>query len=885
MLPAGVRPFLVSGNNQPWFKMHIGKKIGVFILGFCIPALLAVAYSLNFWFEYSLGQFRQQTLEHEYVGIEQQFTRESRRLLQLARLYVPILQTPGESLLKGWLEGLQSSNISLFHLHQGKVTALADGKTRVSGQIIPPAELFSTLDKEAFGAVIVNEQPLQLGFYRFDDDEALIVTRLLTPAHLQSLGQADLIHSVALAPLQQQVSPGQHLKLASQIQVPTLIGPVLALQVKQQRDAFERLEWQSLLVVMLLLLGGMLMVAAGYLWLRRGLLKPFDRLMTELKEIDPSARRYTHVSGSGGAEFKVLADRINNLLLRIFQQKERSRITLESIAEAVILTNNKARVIYLNPQAESLLGLRSQQALGRTLDTLLKSDNQLDEELLNFMSSGSRVPEYSKVTLQMQQPRIMERAVSNLCNHKGQVIGVVTVLRDITQEETLKQQLRLKASVDGITGLYNRSAFEERLPGYAEGAETLALCYLDLEQFKLINDNCGHDAGDQMLVMVARAIESCLQGDEMLARLGGDEFGLAIRNRSALEVARFLKQVVRQVCLQILPCGGAHYRVGVSCGVAFHRGPCPAPAELLKDADIACLAAKRKGSSQIHFFDDRNKELANERNAPKWAVRIARAIEDKELLLYFQPIKGLNGCCRRQRLEILLRIRDNSGRILPPAQFIAAAERFKLMPEVDREVIRKAFLWLSEHPQLWPEICISINLSGNSLGSEGMLDYIAEMQGRYGIPSSCVCFEITETSAIQNRTRAMEMLNQLRRLGFAFALDDFGSGFASYGYLRELPVDYVKIDGCFVRHLATNARDYAIVKSIHDVCRVMGIETVAEFVENQEIMDKLLEIGVDYAQGYAIGRPKPLEQFLQWEKRHERRQQGLHLQEEYASLA
>ncbi|HCD12498.1 EAL domain-containing protein [Shewanella sp.] len=865
--------------------MHIGKKIGVFILGFCIPALLVVAYCLNFWFEYSLGQFRQQTLEHEYVGIEQQFTRESRRLLQLARLYVPILEMPSDSLLAGWVEGLQSSNISLFHLHQGKVTALANGKTRVLEQKIPPADMFAALDKEAFGAAVVNGQPLQIGFYRFDDGEALIVTRLLTPVHLQNLGQADLIQSVALVPLRQPVSTGQHLKLFSQVPVPTLLGEPFVLQIRQQSDAFERLEWQSLLVVMLLLLGGMLMVAIGYLWLRRGLLKPFDRLMTELKEIDPSARRYTHVSGYGGAEFKVLADRINNLLLRIFQQNERSRITLESIAEAVILTNNKAKVIYLNPQAESLLGLRSQQALGWTLDSLLKSDDQLDEELLAFMSSGNRQPEYSKVTLQMQQPRIMERAVSNLCNHKGKVIGAVTVLRDITQEETLKQQLRLKASVDGITGLYNRSAFEERLPGYAEGADTLALCYLDLEQFKLINDNCGHDAGDQMLVMVARAIESCLKGDEMLARLGGDEFGLAVRNRSALEVAKLLKKLVKQVCLQVLPCGGAHYRVGVSSGVAFHRGPCMAPAELLKDADIACLAAKRKGSNQIHFFDDRNKELANERNAPKWAVRIARAIEDKELLLYFQPIQGLNGCCRRQRLEILLRIRDNSGRILPPAQFIAAAERFKLMPEVDREVIRKAFLWLSEHSQLWSELCISINLSGNSLGSEGMLDYIAEMQGRYGIPSSCVCFEITETSAIQNRTRAMEMLNQLRRLGFAFALDDFGSGFASYGYLRELPVDYVKIDGCFVRHLASNAKDYAIVKSIHDVCRVMGIETVAEFVENQEIVDKLLEIGVDYAQGYAIGRPKPLEQFYQWQKAHEQQLQGLHLQQEYASLA
>lgn len=366
-----------------------------------------------------------------------------------------------------------------------------------------------------------------------------------------------------------------------------------------------------------------------------------------------------------------------------------------------------------------------------------------------------------------------------------------------------------------------------------------------------------------MLAMVARAIQSCLGPQELLARIGGDEFGLVICDRTALAVAQLLKQIIAQVSLQVLHDKNCNYKVGLSIGVAFGRAPYINAQELLKDADIACIAAKAKGTNQIHIYDDKDKELTYQRNAPKWAVRIAQAIEENELLLYYQPIRGLGASSKRQRMEVLLRIQEPCGRILAPAQFIAAAERFKLMPEIDKEVIRKAFLWLSLNSQLWQDHCISINLSGNSLGAEGMVEYIAKQQQIFDIPSQCVCFEITETTAIQNRHRGMEMLRQLRKLGFSFALDDFGSGFASYGYLRELPVDYVKIDGCFVKNLAVNAKDYAIVKSIQDVCRVMGIETVAEFVENQEIIDRLQTIGINYAQGYAIGRPQPLASYCE----------------------
>ncbi|MGL5360218.1 MAG: putative bifunctional diguanylate cyclase/phosphodiesterase, partial [Shewanella sp.] len=625
-------------------------------------------------------------------------------------------------------------------------------------------------------------------------------------------------------------------------------------------------------VAFALILFGIFIVILGYIWLRRCLLNPFKALMQQLARVDPAANVYQPMVIAGDLELGVFAKRVNELLAKIYQQKEQAKITLECIAEAVIVTDVDANVIYMNPKAERLLNVSLREACGQSLAALLKAGEPMNQAVQQCIGLGDSAPQLEKIKLLVDKPRIMARSISNLRNHHGAVVGTVVVLRDITQEELLKHQLHQRANIDAITALPNRQAFEARLPRFAKSAKTIAVCYLDLEQFKLINDNCGHGAGDRMLAMVAKAMQACLGPEELLGRLGGDEFGLIIRNRSALSVARLLRHLSHQVSLQVLhddngQGGQGQYRVGLSIGVAFGWAPDIDARELLKDADIACIAAKAKGFNQIHFYDDKDKELTYQRNAPKWAVRIARALEDNELILYYQSIRGLGSAQQRQRMEILLRIQEPCGRLLPPAQFIAAAERFKLMPEIDKEVIRKTFLWLSLHPQLWPDHCVSINLSGNSLGAEGMVEYIAKQQALFDIPSQCICFEITETTAIQNRHRGMEMLKQLRKLGFSFALDDFGSGFASYGYLRELPVDYVKIDGCFVKNLAVNAKDYAIVKSIQDVCRVMGIETVAEFVENQDIIDRLYSIGINYAQGYAIGRPQPLSGYMdqyQW---------------------
>lgn len=844
--------------------MHIGNKILVFIAGFCVPAVVIVSYCLGYWYDHRVEVLRQDSALRELANIQQQFQIDVERLGFLTNIYALPLSQLDDNQLKNlepsWHDSSMAGNLSWYTLRQGQLHSFFPNESHFAAEHLREIAdaVTAKTEKQLAGAYLMGNQAYVVTAVASAPSEYVLLVRQLTSRDLLEYAQALLVTQVTMVN-EASVAPQQEGSHYDTIEVQSLLQnrPVY-LRVQFAEGPFQAvkftLDWISICLILL----GVFIVVLGYIWLRSGLLKPFHNLMQQLALVDPTASVYQPVTGKSCEEFAVLATRVNSLLARIYQQKERAKITLESIAEAVILTDVDAKVIYMNPRAEALLDVASCYAVDQSLATLLKGGEPLNQAVFSCIHKANTAPQVSKIKLLTASPRIMERSISNLRNHEKEIVGTVVVLRDITQEELLKRQLHQRANFDGITSLLNRQAFEDRLPSFAATAKTIAVCYLDLEQFKLINDSCGHTAGDRMLAMVAKAMQACLGPKVLLARLGGDEFGLVICNRSALSVAQLLKQLIAQVSLQVLNDKNCNYKVGLSIGVAFGRAPSIDAQELLKDADIACIAAKAKGSNQIHFYDDKDKELTYQRNAPKWAMRIAQAIEENELLLYYQPIRGLGRGPQRQRMEILLRIQEPCGRILAPAQFIAAAERFKMMPDIDKEVIRKAFLWLSLHPVLWPDHCISINLSGNSLGAEGMVEYIALQQSIFDIPSQCICFEITETSAIQNRNRGMEMLKQLRKLGFSFALDDFGSGFASYGYLRELPVDYVKIDGCFIKNLAVNTKDYAIVKSIQDVCRVMGIETVAEFVENQEIIDKLYNIGINYAQGYAIGRPQPL---------------------------
>ncbi|QYJ86599.1 EAL domain-containing protein [Shewanella mesophila] len=853
--------------------MRISKKLVIFVVGFCLPAIIAISSSLSVWFDNRVDELKYAFIDSELTDIQAKISKDLNQLELFNKIYViPMIGLEGESydaFERVWLASGSAEYFHLFYIQDGQATAFSPAYSQVSHFDLPelPASLLA-VDQQKTGFVLSGDKGFMVSVIPVSTTLSTAVARNIDSSLLNHYQASDFVASIVLKP--GEVTPTG---------IPSSSGPEqtfnvpgltdnekLHLEIHFSETMFNNITQESSLVIYLVWGLSLLLLFIGYLWLRFGVVRPFKRLLAQLAQIDPTAKTYQPIHGDGCSELMAVADRVNGLLVRVFQQKERSKTTLEAIVEAVILTDAWAKVVYLNPQAERLLKIKCETAVGMEIDRLFKSDRSINQTLFSFMKGKADSPLVSKVKFDSLSPKIMQRSISHLRNPRNQVIGTVIVLRDITQEELLKHQLRRRANYDAVTSLLNRSAFEERLAAFSHDAQTLALCYFDLEQFKLINDSCGHNAGDAMLRMVAKAMQSSVEGDVLLARLGGDEFGLALRDIGVVEVAQQIKLIIDAVSMQVMEHQGCHYKVGISVGIALARAPYIVPQELLKDADIACIAAKRKGSNQIHFYDDKDKELTYQRNAPKWAVRIAQAIEHNELLLYYQPIRGISGNSHRKRMEILLRIQEPCGRILPPAQFIAAAERFKLMTEVDKEVIRKTFLWLSMHEELWSDHCLSINLSGNSLGAEGMVDYIVGQLQRFAIPSHCICFEITETSAIQNHHRAMEMLNQLRKQGFSFALDDFGTGFASYGYLRELPVNYVKIDGCFIKTLASNAKDYAIVKSIHDVCRVMGIETVAEFVENQEIIDRLESIGINYAQGYAIGRPKSLDSYQTYEQ-------------------
>ncbi|GAA4900294.1 cyclic di-GMP phosphodiesterase PdeB [Ferrimonas pelagia] len=648
------------------------------------------------------------------------------------------------------------------------------------------------------------------------------------------------------------------------LQLPTLFGPPLELKPQYRSQFTDDLSSKMLHLQLLMLTLILVALLLFFLLAQRSMLHPLRRFSIQLDSQLANHKQSQPMPLGGDRELAELAQLCNELFRQRHHNRQQKNTLLRAVSDAVVMVDNKARIELVNPVAERLLAVDHGPVRQCTLSSLVagSAGQELHGALTELLGSGRINQEGKVVVPRGERWQTLEYNAARTLDGEGNTLGAVMVLRDVTRSEQMKQELQQKSERDHTTGLFNRHVFERTLDDLAKRRGQHAVCYMDLNRFKLINDSCGHEAGDRMLRDVAHEMTQCCRSGDLLARIGGDEFALIMPDTSALEAARLLKTLSDGVQGITLYWDSGSYKVGISIGVAFLRHGEQTPRETFKDAEIACHATKAKGGeSQIHFFDSLDQDLAHQRNAPLWAMRINDAIVNDDLVLFYQPIEPVHGSSDKRKCEILLRIKEEGGRILAPGQFIAAAERFNLMPQVDRAVIRKSFEWLARNSHLWDSQVISINLSGTTLSSDGLVSYIDQMCETYRIPSHTVCFEVTETAAIGNENHALEILHALRRRGFAFALDDFGSGFASYGYLRQLPVDYVKIDGCFVRNLANNPKDYAIVKSIHDVCRVMGIETVAEFVEDQETLQRLKTIGVNYAQGYGLGRPKDLETY------------------------
>ncbi len=450
-------------------------------------------------------------------------------------------------------------------------------------------------------------------------------------------------------------------------------------------------------------------------------------------------------------------------------------------------------------------------------------------------------------------------------DEKGISLGYRSSLRDISLEHHAREELAYQASHDALTGLHNRRAFERQLEQSLEalrqGGVPRVLLYIDLDQFKLVNDTCGHSAGDQLLREISSVMRnSVLEG--FLARLGGDEFGLLLEG-DVTDAKRRAEKLIDSIRRHVFAYQDRYFQVGASIGLVEFSDASQGIDELLIAADQACYAAKDKGRDRIEVYRPDDAYYQSQRAQFLSVAQIASALKEDRLVLFQQRIVPLRPELG-EHVEVLLRMVGEQGRLIPPGVFIPAAERFNLMPQLDRWVIDRVCRFIgSGKCELCRKAIFAVNLSGLTLSADDLGEFVANCLASHGADPTRICFEITETAAIGNLDRALAFISRVRAMGATVALDDFGAGLSSFAYLRRLEVDYLKIDALFVKNLHTDARDYAVVRSIMEVARVHGIKTIAEYVHKPVIADILREMGVDFAQGFALHMPEPLEAFAE----------------------
>ena len=552
----------------------------------------------------------------------------------------------------------------------------------------------------------------------------------------------------------------------------------------------------------------------------------------------------------------------------LFREKESAQITLRSIGDGVITTDAECNVEYINPVAEELTGWKVDDASRRPIDEIFRGfHEETCEPLENPLAVSirrSRSIKSVRPTLLIRRDGnelYIESTASPIRDGKGDVTGGVLVFHDVSESRELNRRLSYHASHDILTGLVNRAEFETRLERALKSAKareaSYALCYLDLDQFKIVNDSCGHSAGDALLGQLGALLKAKIRWRDTLARLGGDEFGVLLESCSldeAMKTAEVLRLAISEFKFMW---DDRSFRLGVSIGVVPITVDNEDVAALLSAADSACAAAKEAGRNRIHSFQENDIELMRRRREMQWAARINNALEDNRFELFRQTIMPLQTEEDGAHYEILLRMRDETGGIVAPGLFIEAAERYSITPSIDRWVIKNAFRWLvSEADERERLILCSINLSGQSLGDEKFLPFVVEQFQMSGLDATKICFEITETAAIASYSQANRFINALKELGCKFALDDFGTGLSSFGYLKHFPVDFLKIDGSFVKEILHDPIDREMVRSINEIGHLTGKQTIAEFAENEEIITMLKGMGIDYAQGYGVSEPK-----------------------------
>ena len=562
------------------------------------------------------------------------------------------------------------------------------------------------------------------------------------------------------------------------------------------------------------------------------------------------------------------------LLATLDEQRERAQVTLDSIGDAVITTDSSGSIDYMNPVAEKLTGWRSEDATGVEVERVFRVVEETTREpvcsiVQRCLADGvvTGLPSNAVLLRRDDKQFAIDPSAAPIRDSEGRTIGAVLVFHDVSRSRAMARQLSWQATHDALTGLVNRRQFGEAVRVALDSARerdlTHCLMYLDLDQFKVVNDTCGHIAGDELLKQLTALLRVRVREVDTLARLGGDEFGVLLagcQSDAGQAVAQKLRETVRAFRFVWK---NTTFELGVSIGMVTVTSESKGVPDLLSAADMACHLAKEQGRNRVHVFSAGDAMLEQRQSEMQWVANITSALAEDRFVLYCQPIVPTGGTDRLwDHVEILVRMVSREGKIIPPGAFIPAAERYNLMGEIDRWVVRHVFERYdgrlgNEHGGERP-MC-AINLSGASMSDENLLDYIRSQFQRYDVPAESICFEITETAAVQNLAVATEFIQELKQLGCRFALDDFGSGLSSFAYLKNLPVDYLKIDGSFVKDMLGDRMNLAIVEACHAIGQAIGVRTIAEFVEDDETLAALSAIGVDYGQGYGIHKPVPLD--------------------------
>ena len=561
---------------------------------------------------------------------------------------------------------------------------------------------------------------------------------------------------------------------------------------------------------------------------------------------------------------------LKNIETALRESETSQRVLLETMQDGVFVARDNL-CFYVNQALPKILGYSSQEFSELKFEQMIHPDFiELWNQCYSYcIHEGETSVQNYEFKLQKKDGSSLwvELHVARLADFKGEP-GMLGIVRNISERKLAESQLYYQANHDALTGLVNRSEFERRAERLLKTTvintqDYHAMCYMDLDQFKVINDTCGHAAGDEMLRQLCSILLNAIRKRDTLARLGGDEFGVLMEHCSLDDAYRVVTTIQKAIQDFQFSWGKHKFRIGVSIGLVSINENTLNLSELMKQADAACYMAKEKGRNRIHLYQIEDEEILKRQGEMQWVSRLYKALEKNQFCLYAQSIVPLD---RTEGIhyELLLRMKDDDGTLISPNSFLPAAERYNLISNIDRWVVDNTIKLLMEHKTFLNKIKFcSINLSGQSLAELDFLEFVLSKLSDSGIAGEKLCFEITETAAITNLSLASKFIKKLKQRGCLFALDDFGSGLSSFAYLKNLQVDYLKIDGMFVRDIVIDPIDHAMVKSINEIGQVMEMKTIAEFVENDEIKGMLREIGVNYGQGYGIDKPRPIQEILE----------------------